>query len=238
MGMAQNATRGTGQKTQDISQRVDAQDQSRRRWIGWVFAVMTLAALLTGVMALPGCEIFNSAGNNYMPSREISQNPKIVLDAGIPRQELTLYGLHLGDPMNAIPEENIERRGREDWVFLNNNSRYRANPAGIYALGLWNISILDRMGFNAEGDIVKAMGTPAKIDTIETPMGAAYRAYRYPNRGIDIFWNVSDNHLTAINVMNLPSSALTEEPAPATTAPAALTPATTAPATTLPELNK
>lgn len=238
MGMAQTSTRGTRHQMQDISQRVDAQDKARRRWIGGVFAVMTVAALLTAVFSLPGCSSMGGKAS-ATESLELSKNPKIVLDQSIPRQSLTLYGIHLGDPMASIPEENIERRGAGDWVFLINNSRYRANPAGVYTLGLWNVNVLEKMQFNAESDIVKVMGEPAKIDPIETDMGASYRAYRYPDRGLAVFWNISDNHLTAINVMNLPSSsALTEEPATTMPAPATPASAATAPATTLPVLNK
>jgi hypothetical protein len=126
---------------------------------------------------------------------EIFHHPSILHDSSVPRDQMTLWGVKLGDPESAIASRRILDTGREGWIKCRDGSRYRIQDDVVATLGVWDPKILARLDIKSPAQIEARFGKPDKIDDADPVM-----IYRYVGGKISVLWNKQEGQINAVNV--------------------------------------
>lgn len=126
---------------------------------------------------------------------EIFHNPAILYDSSVPREQMTLWGIKLGDPDSSIPRARVLDTGREGWIKCHDGSRYRVQDGVVVVLGVWDPRIIERLNITSPDQIEARFGKPDKIDNADPVM-----IYRYVGGRISVLWNKTEGQVNAVNI--------------------------------------
>jgi hypothetical protein len=167
---------------------------------GMLAAMMRLVrwVLVCVVLAVPGC-----ARQGKPPvsddSSELTRRPQVLLEAGVDVASVQLHGIRLGDEERQARQLKVDEQTPAGWLVLWDNNRLRVSEGRVVGLGLWNGEQVQRLAIENESDIERLLGKPAAIETVRVSMNDI-RMHQYPQRGLSVLWNATDDRLIAINI--------------------------------------
>lgn len=162
---------------------------------------MRFVTLLLGVLLLAGCQFSKTPGDVGYPvgdsALEISKNPMILATQQDKWNEMTLYGIRIGDAQSVLPKKQIREEINGGWIVMRNGNRFLSgNNDHIDALGVFEPELLEKLGIEAESDIAKVFGpksVPVKPNIGDT-------IYYFQDRHIRVVWNLVEKKVVAVNV--------------------------------------
>ena len=146
-------------------------------------------------MFLTSCAVQHPRAAHESHPNEIADNPAILYDGTVPREQLTLHAIKLGDSETAIAESHIENHGTAGWIVCDNRARYRIENGKIVTLGVWDPRILNKLNIHSPADIETHFGKPQSIDTANPLL-----IYNYDSGHITVLWDTTEEHVDAINI--------------------------------------
>jgi hypothetical protein len=159
---------------------------------------ITALLLVASCGAPPKAESPERTGAGDASITEIADNPGILNKRPLPREQISLRGVKLGDPESAIRESRIIKRAAEgNWTICRDGARYRIDEgnATVVTLGVWDPAILRKLNINSPADIESRFGKPESTDQVEP-----ITIYRYDEGHLSVLWNNRENQLNAVNV--------------------------------------
>lgn len=149
---------------------------------------------ITVMLLLCSCATMRRA-EPYSPT-DIASNPAILHDGSVPRDQMTLRGVRLGDPKSAIFASRIDDpNGKGGWIICTDGSRYRIESDIVATLGLWDVKALSRLNISSPADIEARFGKPEAVEDA----GLAF-IYRYAGGKVSVIWNKAEAQINAVNV--------------------------------------
>ena len=152
--------------------------------------------LLTFVLlATASCSALRPARTYPHSPGEIADNPSILIDGSIPREEMSLRGVKLGDPKSAIKSSRILKTSDGGWIVCTDGARYQINDDAVAVLGVWDRNILDKLNLKNPAEIESRFGKPESTDDLDYIV-----IYRYQKGKITVLWNKHEQQVNAVNV--------------------------------------
>jgi hypothetical protein len=134
------------------------------------------------------------AGPAHSPN-EITGNPAMLYDGSVPREEMTLRGVRLGDSRSAISATRIIREADGGWIVCRDGARYQISDGVVTVLGVWDRQTLDQLGIKAPADIEARFGKSDSTDDLKDIV-----IYHFKSGKISVIWNGFEKQLNAVNV--------------------------------------
>ena len=121
----------------------------------------------------------------YYPQHiELSQNPNYLFDPHFNPNQVTLYGIKIGDPQSKINPATISvQSDASGWIHTTNGVGYRIANGKVVELVL-NWDFTSKIGLNRQDQIEIQFGKPDSTDT--KPIIGSYMQteYNYISRGL------------------------------------------------------
>jgi hypothetical protein len=136
----------------------------------------------------------HSAEGGYSPT-EIASNPAMLYDNSVPREEMTLRGVRLGDPQSAIRSTRILKQGDGGWIVCRDGARYQITDGNVATLGVWDRKILDKLDLKSPADIESRFGKPDSKDDLKDVV-----IYHFRSGKVAVIWNDFEKQVNAVNV--------------------------------------
>ena len=129
-----------------------------------------------------------------LQTNEIADHPTILYDHSVPREQMLLHGVKLGDGQSAIATSRIDHT-RDNWIVCDDKSRYRIADGRVVALGVWDDRILAQLNIHSPADIEARFGKPEKTDQTQD----IFIDY-YDSGHLTVIWNKFEGQINAVNV--------------------------------------
>ncbi len=112
---------------------------------------------------------------------ELSQNSNYLFSANFDPNNVTLYGVGIGDSVNKIKTEDISEKN-DIWIHTINGAGYRPEGGKIVELVI-SSTLAKSFGILREEEIIIRFGNPDKInDSSSEPFGS--KEYFYIEKGL------------------------------------------------------
>jgi hypothetical protein len=151
--------------------------------------------LVAAVLLLASCGgLHHETAQSYSPS-EIADNPAMLYDNSVPREEMTLRGVRLGDPQAAIRSTRILKQADAGWIVCRDGARYQITDGSVATLGVWDRKILDQLDLKTPADIESRFGKPDSKDDLKDVV-----IYHFRSGKVAVIWNNFEKQVNAVNV--------------------------------------
>lgn len=137
------------------------------------------------------------ANTTAEPTLEISRDPTILITQRDKWDQMTLQGIKVGDPESSIPPGKISERTKNNWIVMRNANRFRIADGTITTVGVWQNSLLSKLGVNVQEDVEKVFGKPKEYVRITTSL----HLYTYQDGHVHVVWNQTEKRLNAVNLI-------------------------------------
>ena len=154
--------------------------------------------LLLVVVLLAGC---NSDTSKSPPAPvsdlEISRDPSILVTHRDKWDQMTLYGVGIGHDTASIPNKKVSERVGDGWIMMRDTNRYRDTAGKVTTVGVWQNSLLEKLGVKKQDDVERVFGKPLDYLRVSTSI----HLYTYQEGHVHVIWNQTERKLTAVNLI-------------------------------------
>jgi hypothetical protein len=146
-------------------------------------------------MLLSSCSVLHPRSAHIPQPNEITDNPAMLYNNTVPREQMTLRGVRLGDPRSAILRSRIVKESDGGWIVCDDGARYRVEKDAVNALAVWDRKALDQLQIHSREDINARFGKEESIGD-----GGTIFVYRYAGGHLTVIWNQFEHQVDAVNV--------------------------------------
>ncbi len=145
--------------------------------------------------ALPGKKELSNT-----PVTDLMKHPEFILSDAFSRDGVSVAGIKLGEPEDAIPRKQIkEEKTETDWRHLQSGAKFRVMDGVIVEMGIPK-SRTKALGINSEAEISRAFGEPDRIEKVGASGIVLAKQYHYVRRGLIVNWAERLGGMTHITI--------------------------------------